>query len=87
VVVSSDHKPAARGAAPLSVEGRVCPVFVRDAEDVPKGNKETNQAGGIGLESEKLGRRELGGVFCTVIEEKQQGRRAGSLWLDALRWP
>src|SRR6266850_497948 len=55
VVVSSDHKTGGTwGGAVEALKAGWCPDFVRDGEDVPKGNKELIKLGGIGLESEKL---------------------------------
>jgi predicted Rossmann fold nucleotide-binding protein DprA/Smf involved in DNA uptake len=55
VVVSSDHKTGGTwGGAVEALKAGWCPVFVRDGEGVPKGNKELIKMGAIALEAEKL---------------------------------
>ncbi len=55
VVVSSDFKTGGTWAGAVeALKGEWCPVFVREGDDVPKGNKELIKLGGIALDSERL---------------------------------
>ena len=71
VVVGSDFKTGGTWAGAVeALKGEWCPVFVRDGEDVQKGNKELIKLGGIGLGSEKL---QASDDLATLLAQTKKG--------------
>jgi predicted Rossmann fold nucleotide-binding protein DprA/Smf involved in DNA uptake len=74
VVVSSDYKTGGTwGGAVEALKARWCPVFVREGEDMPKGNSELIKLGGVGLEARKF---EAAGNLADLFAElsKKHGK-------------